>query len=104
KFTPEGGVIEITTTANATHGVLCVRDSGCGIAPEFLPHVFDHFRQASSSPTRRYGGLGLGLTIVRHIVETQNGHITAASDGQGKGAAFTMELPRAQVGWPPTVS
>jgi signal transduction histidine kinase len=70
-----------------------VKDSGKGISPEFLPQVFDRFRQADSSETRGHGGLGLGLAIVRHIVELHGGQVAAQSDGPGQGATFRVCLP-----------
>jgi CheY-like chemotaxis protein len=73
-----------------------VGDSGLGIAPEFLPHVFERFRQADSSATRKHGGLGLGLAIVKQIVELHGGNVSVASAGLGQGAAFTISLPIAQ--------
>ena len=73
--------------------MLSVSDTGIGIAPEFLPHVFDRFSQADGSATRRHGGLGLGMAIVRHLVELHGGTVRAASDGENKGATFTLELP-----------
>ena len=72
---------------------LRVSDTGKGIAPEFLPHLFDRFRQADASLSRRHGGLGLGLSIARHLVELHGGTITAASEGLGRGAEFTLSLP-----------
>ncbi|GAX40972.1 PAS/PAC sensor hybrid histidine kinase [Tolypothrix sp. NIES-4075] len=76
-----------------TYAQITVTDTGIGINPEFIPYVFDRFRQADSSSTRSYGGLGLGLTIARHLVELHNGKIYAHSEGEGKGATFTVELP-----------
>ncbi|GAP99405.1 PAS domain S-box protein [Leptolyngbya sp. NIES-2104] len=98
KFTPEGGQIKVSLsliTRNALPYVqVQVSDTGIGIAPEFLPHVFEHFRQADGSSTRRYGGLGLGLAIVRHLVELHGGTIVAESAGLGQGATFTVSLPK----------
>jgi PAS domain S-box-containing protein len=93
KFTDPGGWIccEISQVGSAL--VLCVSDSGRGIDPEFLPFVFDRFRQADASSTRKFGGLGLGLALVRHIVEIHGGTAKAESDGLGKGARFTVTLP-----------
>jgi PAS domain S-box-containing protein len=98
KFTPEGGRVEVTLSriinANGHHyAQVSITDSGIGISPEFLPWVFDHFRQADGSMTRRHGGLGLGLSIVRHIVELHGGTVTAASPGVGQGSTFTIKLP-----------
>ena len=92
KFTGDGGWIEVS--ARRVEGTVRVEvaDSGCGIDRAFLPFVFDHFRQADSSVTREYGGLGLGLAIVKHVVEAHGGTVEAASDGQGKGARFTVIL------------
>jgi signal transduction histidine kinase len=70
-----------------------VSDTGKGIEPDFLPFVFDRFRQADRSSVRRHGGLGLGLSLVKHLVELHGGMITAASEGAGRGATFTLELP-----------
>ncbi|MCV3213502.1 response regulator, partial [Plectonema radiosum NIES-515] len=77
----------------STYAQITVTDTGIGINPEFIPYVFDRFRQADSSSTRSYGGLGLGLTIARHLVELHNGKIYAHSEGEGKGATFTVQLP-----------
>ncbi|MBW4448326.1 MAG: response regulator [Spirirestis rafaelensis WJT71-NPBG6] len=77
----------------STYAQITVTDTGIGINPEFIPYVFDRFRQADSSSTRSYGGLGLGLTIARHLVELHNGKIYAYSEGEGKGATFTVDLP-----------
>jgi CheY-like chemotaxis protein len=76
-----------------SHLEVIVADKGIGITPEFLPHVFDRFRQADSSITRRYGGLGLGLSIVKQLIELHGGTVTAASDGEGRGTTFTVSLP-----------
>jgi len=94
KFTPEGGRVELQMDSDANHIRIKVSDTGKGIEPEFLPFVFDHFRQADSSSTRRYGGLGLGLSLAKYLVELHGGTITAASEGAGRGATFTVTLPR----------
>ncbi|MFL6282989.1 MAG: PAS domain S-box protein, partial [Pyrinomonadaceae bacterium] len=93
KFTPEGGRVEVR--AERTEGVvrIVVNDTGRGIEPDFLPHVFDRFRQADASTTRTHGGLGLGLSIVRHIVEMHGGSVAVESTGTGLGATFTVTLP-----------
>jgi signal transduction histidine kinase len=93
KFTPEGGRVELTLTREGTAAVIAVRDTGRGIEPEVLPHVFERFWQADSSPTRRHGGLGLGLAIARHLVELHGGSVRADSHGLGQGATFTVLLP-----------
>jgi CheY-like chemotaxis protein/anti-sigma regulatory factor (Ser/Thr protein kinase) len=93
KFTPEGGRIEVQLEREDSHAQIIVRDTGKGICPEFLPQVFDRFRQADSSTTRVYGGLGLGLAIVRHLVELHGGTAHAASDGEGQGATFSAIFP-----------
>jgi CheY-like chemotaxis protein len=83
---------------------LTVSDTGCGIEPDFLPHVFERFRQADGSTTRQHGGLGLGLSIVRHLVEAHGGSVYAYSAGQGQGASFTVELPLPAGARPPARS
>ncbi len=94
KFTPDGGRVEVAlSTADAI--TVTVHDTGVGIAPEFLPHVFDRFRQADATTTRRHGGLGLGLSIVRTLIEMHGGQVRAASDGIGRGATFSVSLPKA---------
>jgi len=93
KFTPEEGRVRISTRCIDRKICLEIKDSGQGIDPEFLPHVFDRFRQADSSTARRYGGLGLGLAIARHIVELHGGEISVDSEGDGKGATFTVCVP-----------
>jgi PAS domain S-box-containing protein len=93
KFTPEGGQIEVRLTCCGHQAEITVTDSGKGISAEFLPHVFDYFRQADSTITRKFGGLGLGLAIVRHLVELHGGTIKADSQGEGQGATFTVKLP-----------
>ncbi|MBD2358669.1 PAS domain-containing protein [Tolypothrix sp. FACHB-123] len=93
KFTPSGGQINIKLETTGTAAQIQVTDTGRGINPEFLPYVFDSFRQADSSITRTFGGLGLGLAIVRHIVELHGGTVKAQSPGEGQGATFTVRLP-----------
>jgi signal transduction histidine kinase/DNA-binding NarL/FixJ family response regulator len=93
KFTPEGGRIEVRLNYSDTHAQLTVADNGKGISKDFLPHVFDRFRQADSSTTRGFGGLGLGLAIVRHLVELHGGTVNADSEGVNLGATFTSSFP-----------
>jgi CheY-like chemotaxis protein len=93
KFTPEQGRIVVELTQQQTQTQLRVTDTGIGIKPEFLPHVFERFRQADGTTTRPHGGLGLGLAIVRHLVELHDGTVQAASEGEGRGASFTVQLP-----------
>ena len=93
KFTPGGGFIKVALQAVNSYAELTVTDSGEGIKPDFLPHVFDRFRQADGSTTRSYGGLGLGLAIVRHLVELHGGQVRAESAGKGQGATFTVRIP-----------
>jgi CheY-like chemotaxis protein len=93
KFTPEGGRVELQVERHEPQLIIRVQDSGIGIEPEFLPHVFERFRQADSATTRRHGGLGLGLAIVRHLVEMHGGRIEAHSAGIGQGATFSVHLP-----------
>lgn len=95
KFTPAGGKVDVRVMTENHRALLQVRDSGEGIAPEFLPHVFDRFLQADGSPTRRHGGLGLGLAIVRTIAELHGGSVSVTSEGEGQGATFTVDLPLA---------
>jgi PAS domain S-box-containing protein len=92
KFTPEGGKIEVRCLRAGSHAQIQVSDTGIGISREFLPHVFDRFRQADSTTTRSHGGLGLGLAIVRHLVELHGGTVYAHSQGEGQGSTFTVEL------------
>jgi PAS domain S-box-containing protein len=98
KFTPAGGRVEVGVRRVAHECEVVVRDDGAGIRAEFLPHVFDRFRQADSSSTRVHGGLGLGLAIVRHLIELHGGSVQAHSDGPGAGAAFTLRLPALEQG------
>jgi PAS domain S-box-containing protein len=93
KFTPEQGRIVVELTQQQAQTQLRVTDTGIGIKPEFLPHVFERFRQADGTTTRPHGGLGLGLAIVRHLIELHNGTVQAASEGEGRGASFTVQLP-----------
>jgi CheY-like chemotaxis protein/two-component sensor histidine kinase len=92
KFTPAGGSIRISVTRNERQVSVSVADTGAGIAPEFLPHVFDRFRQADQTSTRVHGGLGLGLSIVKHLVELHGGTVSASSGGHGQGARFSVRL------------
>jgi signal transduction histidine kinase len=93
KFTPQGGRVEARLDRVDSQACITVSDTGQGISPDFLPHVFDRFRQADSAMTRASGGLGLGLAIVRHLVELHGGTVRAESRGEGQGAIFTVELP-----------
>lgn len=112
KFTPEGGRVGVELVCvldnlasvageleggnpalSTSYAQIRIVDNGIGLDPDFLPHVFDHFRQAEGGSTRRYGGLGLGLAIVRHLIELHGGTVTAASEGLGQGATFTVKLP-----------
>lgn len=97
KFTPQGGRVEISLKRLPAQVQLQVSDTGKGINPDFLPFVFDYFRQADSSTTRQFGGLGLGLAIVRHLVELHGGEVCATSLGEGQGATFTVTLPLSTV-------
>ncbi len=93
KFTPAGGRVEVALTQDGDVVRITVSDTGCGISSEFLPHVFERFQQADTGLTRKHGGLGLGLTIVRHLVQLHGGTTSVSSDGEGKGATFTVLLP-----------
>jgi PAS domain S-box-containing protein len=93
KFTPKGGKVQLTLARVNSHVEIIVADTGEGIAPEFLPHVFDRFRQADGSTTRRHGGLGLGLAIVQSLVEAHGGRVRVSSPGLGHGATFVVDLP-----------
>ena len=93
KFTSEGGRVDIQLESSASHAKITVCDTGKGIPSDFLPYVFEQFRQESSATTRRFGGLGLGLAIVRYLVELHGGTVYADSPGEGQGATFTVRLP-----------
>ncbi len=93
KFTPKGGDVRVVLEKADSHYELSVIDSGRGIKPEFLPYVFERFRQEDASTTRKYGGLGLGLAIVKHLVELHGGSVRARSCGEGQGATFSITLP-----------
>ncbi|MFL6211908.1 MAG: ATP-binding protein [Pyrinomonadaceae bacterium] len=93
KFTPKGGTVEIRLAQRDAHAEISVADNGAGIAPDLLPYVFDRFRQGDSTTTRQHGGLGLGLAIVRHLVELHGGTVAAESAGSGQGATFRLHLP-----------
>ncbi|MBD1825269.1 CHASE3 domain-containing protein [Cyanobacteria bacterium FACHB-DQ100] len=97
KFTAENGRVEVALSQNESAqsrtAEITVRDNGVGIAPEFLPYVFDHFKQADGSSTRQFGGLGLGLAIARHLAELQGGTVRAESEGERQGATFVIALP-----------
>jgi len=97
KFTPKGGSITVALKTTSAGVEISVRDTGIGIAPQMLSDVFDPFRQADGSSTRRNGGLGLGLTIARRLVEQHDGTMDAESDGLGRGATFTVRLPQARL-------
>ena len=101
KFTPRGGQVQVTFERVNSNIEICVADSGIGIRPDFLPHIFERFRQADATPTREHGGLGLGLSIVKHIVELHGGTVEASSDGEGQGATFRVRLPVAVSRWSP---
>lgn len=96
KFTPAGGHIAVTLQQWNDSAELTVRDTGEGVPAEFLPHIFERFRQAEGSSRRSHGGLGLGLAIVKHLIELHGGSVAAQSDGPGKGATFTVRLPFAR--------
>jgi CheY-like chemotaxis protein/two-component sensor histidine kinase len=93
KFTPKGGRVDVRLTRVDSQIEICVSDSGEGIAADILPYIFERFRQADSSSVRKQGGLGLGLALVRHLVELHGGSVNARSDGKGCGATFTVTLP-----------
>jgi hypothetical protein len=93
KFTPNGGSVQVALDRVESQARISVSDNGQGIEPGLLPYVFDRFRQADSSTRRKLGGLGLGLSIVKHIVEHHGGTVEARSDGEGRGATFVVRLP-----------
>jgi signal transduction histidine kinase len=93
KFTAAGGEVHVRAARDGSNAVIVVSDTGIGISPEFLPHVFDRFRQEHAGMARPYGGLGLGLAIARHLVELHGGELAVHSDGRGRGARFTVRLP-----------
>ena len=93
KFTPKGGRVDVTLSREQSSFQIQVSDNGQGISSELLPHVFDRFRQADSSTRRKFAGLGLGLSIVKYIVEAHGGTVEANSPGEGKGSTFTVRLP-----------
>jgi signal transduction histidine kinase len=93
KFTPDGGTIRVSARAERGHAIIEVQDTGEGIDPALLPHVFERFRQGDSSSTRMHGGLGLGLSLVHFLVEAHAGEVNIRSDGRGKGTTVTVRLP-----------
>ena len=95
KFTPKGGSVQVNFQQAESSAEIVIRDTGIGISADFLPHVFERFRQAESAVTRSHRGMGLGLAIVRHLVELHGGTVTAASEGENQGATFTIRLPLA---------
>jgi CheY-like chemotaxis protein len=106
KFTARGGRVQVRLDRTDSNARITVSDTGEGISPDFLSHVFDRFQQADGTITRRHGGLGLGLAIVRHLVEMHGGGVEASSEGPGMGATFTVRLPLVSArttGSPPNV-
>jgi CheY-like chemotaxis protein/two-component sensor histidine kinase len=101
KFTPTGGTVTVRVEVEGPEVRVSVSDTGIGIAPEFLPHVFERFRQADSSSTRRFGGLGLGLSIVKQLVDLHGGSVRAESAGEGHGATFSVSIRAAGAGATP---
>src|SRR6201999_3576729 len=96
KFTPPGGAVRLSCYREGQFVVWDVVDNGRGIAPDVLPHIFERFRQGEGAPLRSTGGLGLGLSIARQLVDLHGGHIGAASDGPGRGSVFSVRLPAAE--------
>ncbi|HYU41265.1 MAG TPA: ATP-binding protein [Vicinamibacteria bacterium] len=103
KFSTRGGTVQVRLRQSGDQAEISVQDDGLGIKPEFLPHVFERFRQADSSSTRPHGGLGLGLAIVRHLVELHGGSVEVSSPGEGKGSTFTVRLPLREEAGPPEI-
>ena len=99
KFTPHGGRITIALKQVESHAEIQVSDTGKGIQPDFLPYVFEHFRQEDAATTRKFGGLGLGLAIARQIVELHGGRIAVTSPGEGQGSIFTVRIPLLRRDW-----
>ncbi len=93
KFTPRSGQVQVSLSRIDSHAAIVVSDTGVGIDPQLMPHVFERFRQGDSSSTRTHGGLGLGLALVKHLTELHGGTAEADSPGEGKGATFTVRLP-----------
>jgi PAS domain S-box-containing protein len=104
KFTPPGGRVKARVERVGAHLELIIKDTGQGISPEFLQHIFERFRQADSSTTREHGGLGLGLSITKRLVELHDGSVHAESEGEGRGSTFTIKLPLASDHGAPSVS
>jgi CheY-like chemotaxis protein len=104
KFTPRGGRVQVTLARVNSHVEIAVSDSGVGIAPELLPHVFERFQQGDSTSTRQHGGLGIGLALVRHLTELHGGSVEARSGGAGQGATFVVKLPISLAAEPPSPS
>jgi CheY-like chemotaxis protein len=94
KFTGSGGTVSVALTADDRHCSIVISDTGIGISPEFLPYIFERFRQADQSTTREHGGLGLGLAIAKEITELHGGVLKASSAGRGQGSRFVLSLPR----------
>jgi CheY-like chemotaxis protein len=104
KFTPRGGRVQVRVEKADSHVEIIVSDTGIGIPPSFLPHVFERFRQADGGISRERGGLGLGLAIVRHLAELHGGNVSVASGGEGQGSTFRVRLPVMIVHVDPTAS
>jgi len=104
KFTPKGGSVHVNFQQAESSAEIVIRDTGIGISADFLPHAFERFRQAESAVTRSHRGMGLGLAIVRHLIELHGGAVTAASEGENQGATFTIRLPLAAVTQPTLAS